>query len=50
MRLIPQDVRAKPFSQIPLWLVRAAAVAGCVALLALSMPLVWAAVSAGAAC
>ena len=48
MRFIPQDVRAKPFSHIPLWLVRAAAVAGCVALLALSMPLVWAAVSAGA--
>ena len=48
MRFIPQDVRAKPFSQIPLWLVRAAAVVGCVALLALSMPLVWAAVSAGA--
>ena len=42
------NVRAKPFSHIPSWIVRAAAVAACLALLALSMPLVWAAVSAGA--
>jgi hypothetical protein len=48
MALIPNTGKAGSLGQLPVWTVRAAAVAACIALLALSMPLVWAAVSAGA--
>jgi hypothetical protein len=48
MQLDSRNDRARPFSHMPVWLLRAAAVATSVVLLALSMPLVWAAVSAGA--
>lgn len=47
MQLDSRNYRARPFSRMPVWLVRTGAVVASVALLALSMPLVWAAVSAG---
>ena len=47
MQQLAHTARKTPFQEIPIWMVRAAAIAATLVLLAASVPVVWAAVSAG---